>query len=312
MNKKVTSMIAATMATVCAFGFTACGGAKEKNITVVVREAASGTREAFDKVVTDGEHYLQEKDESGNTVYNTTKSAVQQTSTGTVLSAVANDKNAIGYISLGSVNDGVNVVKVGGVTPSNETVLSGEYSIQRPFVVMTNANVELTARAQDFMNYLHSDEVQAHAETAGVIFLEDETKRANAGETAIPVIEYSPLENLPEGDKIVIRGSTSMEKFINAAAKGYAEQYEAKAENIFDIQLNGSSEGKKKVIEDTTGNTIGLSSAKVADEKIHSFNVCLDAVAVVVNKSNTTVTDLTLQQLYEIFSGKVTKFSALE
>lgn len=310
MKKKVTSILA-TLTAVLACGLTACGGG-EKNITVVVREAASGTREAFDKVVTDGEHYLQEKDANGNTVYNTTKTAVQQTSTGTVLSAIANDQNAIGYISLGSVNDSVSVVKVDGIAPSTETVKSGAYSIQRPFVIMTNADVTLTARAQDFMNYLHSDEVQAHAETAGVIFLEDETKRANAGETALPVIEYSPLENLPEGNKIVVRGSTSMEKFINATAKGYADQYAVQAETIFDIQLNGSSEGKKKVIEDRTGNTIGLSSAKVVDEKINSFNICLDAVAVVVNRANTQITDLTLKQLYAIFSGKVTKFSALE
>lgn len=310
MKKKVTSILA-TLTAVLACGLTACGGG-EKNITVVVREAASGTREAFDKVVTDGEHYLQEKDANGNTVYNTTKTAVQQTSTGTVLSAIANDQNAIGYISLGSVNDSVSVVKVDGIAPSTETVKSGAYSIQRPFVIMTNADVTLTARAQDFMNYLHSDEVQAHAETAGVIFLEDETKRANAGETELPVIEYSPLENLPEGNKIVLRGSTSMEKFINATAKGYADQYAVQAETIFDIQLNGSSEGKKKVIEDRTGNTIGLSSAKVVDEKINSFNICLDAVAVVVNRANTQITDLTLKQLYDIFSGKVTKFSALE
>ena len=310
MKKKVTSILA-TLTAVLACGLTACGGG-EKNITVVVREAASGTREAFDKVVTDGEHYLQEKDANGNTVYNTTKTAVQQTSTGTVLSAIANDQNAIGYISLGSVNDSVSVVKVDGIAPSTETVKSGAYSIQRPFVIMTNADVTLTARAQDFMNYLHSTEVQAHAETAGVIFLEDETKRANAGETALPVIEYAPLENLPEGNKIVVRGSTSMEKFINATAKGYADQYAVQAETIFDIQLNGSSEGKKKVIEDRTGNTIGLSSAKVVDEKINSFNICLDAVAVVVNRANTQITDLTLKQLYAIFSGKVTKFSALE
>jgi phosphate transport system substrate-binding protein len=310
MKKKATSMIAIALASAFTFGLTACGG--EKNITVIVREAASGTREAFDKVVTDGEHYLQEKDANGNTVYNTTKSAVQQISTGTVLSAVANDKNAIGYISLGSVNSDVSVVKVGGVTPSTEMVLSGAYSIQRPFVVMTNAEAVLTARAQDFMNYLYSDEIQTHAETAGVIYLEDETKRANENETAIPVIEYSPLENFPEGNKIVIRGSTSMEKFINATAKGYADQYAVQAETIFDIQLNGSSEGKKKVQEDTTGNTIGLSSAKVVDENINSFNVCLDAVAVVVNKANTTVGDLTLKQLYEIFSGQTTKFSAIQ
>lgn len=308
--KKTMKVICATMAATCVLGLTACGGG-EKNISIIVREAASGTREAFDKVVTDGEHFLQEKDEAGNTVYNTAKSAIQQTSTGTVLSAVSSDKNAIGYISLGSVNDSVNVVKVNGVAPSSESVLNGEYEIQRPFVIMTRAETTLTARAQDFMNYLYSDEVEAHSTTAGCIFLEEETKRANAGEMGIPVLEFAPLASLPEGNKIVVRGSTSMEKFINAAAKGYAEQYAVKAEDIFDIELNGSSEGRKAVENDTTGNVIGLSSAAVVNDKIDSFNVCLDAVAVVVNKDNTAVTDLTLKQLYEIFSGKITKFSEI-
>lgn len=313
MKKAVTVLLSATMLIGGAFGFTACNGDKEKNITVIVREASSGTREAFDKVVTDGNgNYLNMKDSEGKTVLNTTSSAIQQTSTGTVLSAVANDKYAIGYISLGSVNDSVSVVKVGGVTPSNATVLDGTYSIQRPFVVMTKAGVELTDRAEDFMNYLYSSAAKAHAEKAGCIFLEDETKRANEGAAAIAVKDYSPLDNLPAGDKIIVRGSTSMEKFINEAAKGYAALYNESAESVFSIELNGSSEGKSKVKEDTTGNVIGLSSAAVKDDAINSFNVCLDAVAVIVNKANTDITDLTLAQLYDIFSGKTTKFSEVK
>lgn len=92
-------------------GLTACGG--EKNITVVARDQGSGTREAFDKVVTDGNgSYLQMKNPAGKTVYNTTDKADLMKETGTVMSKVASDKNAIGYISLGSVNDTIKVVKV--------------------------------------------------------------------------------------------------------------------------------------------------------------------------------------------------------
>ena len=122
---------------------------------------------------------------------------------------------------------------------------------------------------------------------------------------------YEKQATLPDGDKIVIRGSTSMEKFINAAAKGYADLYGAKAEDIFDIQLEGSSVGRKAVEDDTKGNVIGLSSASVKQDDIDSFNVCLDAVVVIVNKENADVTDLTLGQLYDIFSGKITRFSEL-
>ena len=293
------------------FAFASCGGG-EKNISVIVREQGSGTREAFDKVVTDGTHFLEEKDADGKKVYNTADTAIQQTKTGTVLSAVAADKNAIGYISMGSVNDTINVIKVNGVAPSEKTVLSGDYKIQRPFVLMTKKGQTMTDLAADFMNYLKSDASKAHSESAGCIFLSDPAKRANEGAPAIAVTKFTKQAALPAGDKIVIRGSTSMEKFINSAAKGYADLYGVKAEDIFDIQLEGSSVGRKAVEDDTVGNVIGLSSASVKQDNIDSFNVCLDAVVVIVNKENTSITDLTLAQLYDIFSGKITKFSELK
>ena len=293
------------------FAFASCGGG-EKNISVIVREQGSGTREAFDKVVTDGTHFLEEKDADGKKVYNTADTAIQQTKTGTVLSAVASDKNAIGYISMGSVNDTINVIKVNGVAPSEETVLSGDYKIQRPFVLMTKKGQTMTDLAADFMNYLKSDASKAHSESAGCIFLSDPAKRANEGAPAIAVTKFTKQAALPAGDKIVIRGSTSMEKFINSAAKGYADLYGVKAEDIFDIQLEGSSVGRKAVENDTVGNVIGLSSASVKQDNIDSFNVCLDAVVVIVNKENTSITALTLAQLYDIFSGKITKFSELK
>ncbi len=311
MKKLLMSLLTITLTLCCVFGFTACGGNTEKNITVVVREQGSGTREAFDKVVTDGEHFLEEKDADGKKVYNTTNTAVQQTKTGNVLSSVAADKNAIGYISLGSLNDSVKFISVDGVVPSTATVLDGTYKIQRPFVVMTNKNVTLNAITQDFMNYLKSASTKAHAETAGCIFLEDASKRANQGATPIEVGTYEKQATLPTGGKIVVRGSTSMEKFINAAAKAYAELYGAKAEEVFDIQLEGSSVGRKAVQGDKNGNVIGLSSASVNQADINSFNACLDAVVVIVHKDNTAVSNLTLKNLYDIFSGKVTKFSEI-
>ncbi len=310
MNKISSLILTGAFVLTSLFAFASCGNV-EKNISVIVREQGSGTREAFDKVVTDGTHYLEEKDEDGKKVYNTTDTAIQQTKTGTVLSSVASDKNAIGYISLGSVDDSISVVRVNGVEASAETVLSGEYQIQRPFVILTNAEVTLTDLTADFMAYLQSDASEAHSEAAGCIFLEDSTKRANDGDTPIEVISYTKQATLPAGDKIVIRGSTSMEKFINSAAKGYAELYGAGAEDIFDIQLEGSSVGRKAAEDDTKGNVIGLSSASVDQDDLVSFNVCLDAVAVIVNKENTSVTDLTLAELYDIFSGKITKFREL-
>ena len=169
----------------------------------------------------------------------------------------------------------------------------------------------LTDIAADFLLYLKSEASETHAEEAGCIYLADETKRANEGETAIPVVEYTVKSSLPAGGKITVNGSTSMEKFIKKAMSGYATLYGRKADDLFTLDLQGSSVGKKAVLDDKNGNVIGLSSASVKEEGINSFNVCLDAVAVIVNKANEKLNDLTIAQLYDIFSGKVTKFSEI-
>ena len=296
--------------------FLLCGGGVsckrvEKEITVITREKGSGTREAFDRVVTDGRGNFLEMKINGKKVYKTTLKASELTKTSFVTSSVATDKNAIGYVSLGSVDDSVKVLDIGGVAPTVETVTSGAYGLQRPFVIMTNTNVTFTERAADFLSYLYSAEAEEHAEATGYVFLSDPVKRAGDGGEPIGVQTYERKASLPDGDKIVIRGSTSVEKFINAAAKGYAEGYGAKPTTLFDIQLEGSSVGRKAVEGDTQGNVIGISSAAVRQEGIRSFNVCLDAVAVIVNKAN-PIGDLTVFQLYDIYSGRISKFRLLE
>ena len=309
MKKLLTNLLSSFLLVTGAVGLTACGG--EDNITVVAREQGSGTREAFDKVITDGNGNFLEMTVDGKKVYKTTSKADIQKETGNVMSKVASDKNAIGYISLGSVNDTIKVVNVNGVTPSSKTVLDSSYAIQRPFVIMTSSTVTHTDLAADFLLYLKSEASEKHAEEAGCIYLSDETKRANEGETAIPVLKYEVKSSLPAGGKITVNGSTSMEKFIKKAMSGYATLYGRTADEIFILDLQGSSVGKTAVQNDKNGNVIGLSSASVKEEGINSFNVCLDAVAVIVNNANEKVNDLTIAQLYDIFSGKVTKFSEI-
>lgn len=310
MRKKLTVLLSCVMALGCVAGFTACGG--EKNITVIAREQGSGTREAFDKVITDGNGNYLEMKVDGKKVYKTTSNADIQGTTGNVMSKVENDKNAIGYISLGSVNDTIKTVTVNGVAPSSQTVLDGSYVIQRPFVIMTSSTVTLTDVAEDFLLYLKSEASEQHAEKAGCIYLADPVKRANEGETPIMVEEYTVKSSLPSGGKITVNGSTSMEKFIEQAMLGYANLYGKKVDEIFNsLDLQGSSVGKTAVQNDKNGNVIGLSSASVKEEGIHSFNVCLDAVAVIVNKANDKVNDLTIAELYGIYTGKITKFSEL-
>lgn len=310
IKKKITSLLLAALLAIGGVLTLASCTQGEKDITVVARELGSGTREAFDTNVTDGTHKLEEKID-GKRVYYTTKTATEAKTTAIVLTNVQTNRYAIGYVSLGSVNDTVKTIKVGGVQANEENVLNGTYTIQRPFVIMTNKTTVQTELAADFLSYLKSEASKEHAKEAGCIWLSDPGKRANTGEPAINVTEYVKKSSLPDGE-IVVRGSTSMEKFITKAAAGYAKIYGADPSQVFNIELEGSSPGRKAAENDTVGNVIGLSSASVTQENLNSFNVCLDAVAVIVNKENSDIQDLSLAQLYGIFSGEIKKFSALK
>ncbi len=310
MKKLLTLLLSCVLMICGAIGLTACGG--EKNISVIARSGSSGTREAFETIVTDGNgNYLEMKIDGKKTSFTTQKAAFVDSS-GVVLTKVTSDKNAIGYVSLSSVNESVKVVKVNGVAPSTSTVLDGSYKIQRPFVIMTSTTTKLTDVAADFLLYLKSEVMSEHAANAGCIYLADPAQRANEGETAIPVENYEVKSALPSGGKITLSGSTSMELLISEAMKGYAKLYGKSVNEVFEaLDLQGSSQGKKDVKADKTGSVIGMSSASVQEEGINAFNVCLDAVAVIVNSANEAVSDLTLTQLYDIYTGKITKFSEL-
>lgn len=312
MRKNFLQLVAGMLAVTTAFAFSGCAKKFDANkqITVIARESSSGTREAFETVVSDGKTTLLHKNAEGKKV-SATKPDAELGKTQFVITQVETDMQAIGYISLGSMSDTVKKVKVNGVEATDENVLNGTYKIQRPFVIMTKKGLAQTELAADFSAFLKSDRMKSICKTEGVVFLEDGNKRANAGETPIAVGTFTPKQSVPEG-KITLRGSTSMELVITAAAKEYAKLYNADAGKIFDIQLEGSSVGRNAVLNDEEGSVIGLSSAAVVNDKIDSFNICLDAVAVIVNKKNDIVTDLTLEDLYKIYTKKITKFSELK
>ena len=137
------------------------GGASAK-IEVVVREEGSGTRDAFNELTG-----VLGKDADGNNVDNTVETALIQGSTGAIVQTVGATEHSIGYISLGSLNDSVVAVKVGGVAPSAATVLDGSYVISRPFILITGR--DLSAQAQAFIDFIMSAEGQAIVEESGFI-----------------------------------------------------------------------------------------------------------------------------------------------
>lgn len=129
-------------------------GGTDSPIVCIGREAASGTRDGFESITgtADKCRYSQEL-----------------TSTGNVMQAVASNPNAIGYASLASVNDTVKVISVDGVFPSEETILNGEYKIQRNFVLVTPKDKKLSETAQDFFDFCLSSDADQYITKAGAV-----------------------------------------------------------------------------------------------------------------------------------------------
>lgn len=130
-------------------------GGDDEAIVVVSREDGSGTRGAFTDIVL-GDAEL-------------TESALIHNSTGGILEAVANDPNAIGYASLGSMDDNVKGLAIDGAEPTEENIKSGDYSVSRPFNYVTNADSQLSELAQAFLDFILSDEGQQVVEENGFI-----------------------------------------------------------------------------------------------------------------------------------------------
>ena len=294
-SKKVILVMIALIVALTAI-LAACGG--EKDIAVIARTSGSGTRDAFEAIV---------KSEDGTSLKDAglLKGALEQDKTSTVISLVASTETGIGYVSLGSVDDTVKVLKVEGVEATSANVLSGDYKMQRPFVIMTNKAIteagELTAATQDFLKFLRSAQAQEIVEEEGYVKQEE-------GAT-----EYSAPAAALNGS-ISISGSTSVDPLMDKLIGKYKEIGGA---NVADIEISkncqGTSHGISAVKADKTGNAIGLGSSavKATDEgEISHFEIALDAIAVIVNPSN-TLEDITIAQLFGIYTGSITKFSAL-
>lgn len=289
MKKRVLGMIAAVMAAVSAFAFTACGGNTEKDILVVCREASSGTREAFDKYV-------------GLSAKDITSDKEEFSSTGNVREKVASTKTAIGYVSLASVDTSVKAVKIENVEPTQENVRSGQYKIQRPFLLLTSTSVTLSAAAKDFFDYCMSKTAESVITAEKGITTSDFSTRP---EYTVPTTALSGT--------VVLKGSTSMEDIIKKLADAYIALCGDKVSAVnFTFDFPGSGGGRTATTEDTTGNVIGLASSSSPNAAYTENTLCLDAVAVIVNKENDAVTSLTKEQLKGIYTGAIKKFSELK
>ena len=284
--KTRTSKLAAifTSVALAATMLASCGGSSDK-ITVISREDGSGTRGAFIELTG-----IEEKDSNGNKTDNTKKDALICKSTDVVLTQVSGDKNAIGYISFGSLNDTVKALKVEGVEPSTATIESGDYKIVRPFNIAVKDG--LSDAAQDFENYILSSEGQDIIEKAGYIKI-DKSAAAYASNNA--------------SGKIVVSGSSSVTPVMEKLAEAYQK---ANTNVTVDVQQSDSSTGIKDAINGTSD--IGMASRDISDDElsqgIKSVTIAQDAIAVIVNKDN-AVEDITMDEIKSIYTGSKTTWS---
>lgn len=287
-TKKILATAAAgliVMASLAGCGSTgsssSAGGFDTKsNISVITREDGSGTRSAFIELT----GVQEEKD--GTKTDNTLSTAIVQSSTQAVLTGVAGDPTAIGYISLGSLNDTVKAAKIDGVEPTSETVKDGSYKISRPFNIATKDN--LSEAAQNFIDYILSKEGQE-------IVNKDYVEAVDNAE---------PFAGAKGKGKVKVGGSTSVSPVMEKLAEAYQK---VNKDVTVEVNTSDSSTGMSQAAEGTVD--IGMASRELKDSEtakgIKGTVIAKDGIAVIVNKSN-TVEDIKLDQLKGIYTGSIT------
>ena len=261
----------------------AAGGDFSGQISVISREDGSGTRGAFIELFG-----VEEKNDAGEKVDNTTVDAQITNNTSVMMSTVAGNQYAIGYISLGSLNDEVKALKIDGAEASAENVENGSYKVSRPFNIAYKG--ELSDVAKDFVDYIMSSDGQKIVSDNGYV-----TVSENAA--------YSGKK--PSG-KISVAGSSSVSPVMEKLAEAYQQvNTNAKVE----IQTSDSSAGMQSAMGGTCD--IGMASRDLKDEEKSALKVetiAKDGIAVIVNNAN-TCDDLTLDQVKSIYTGETTVWS---
>lgn len=254
----------------------------KKSISVLSREDGSGTRGAFVELFG-----IEKKDANGKKVDYTTDEAAVTNSTAVMLTSVAGDNYAIGYVSLGSLNNSVKAVKIDGADATVSNINNGSYKISRPFNIAVREG--LSPVAQDFVNFILSEEGQ----------------KIIAANKYIQVAAKSYISSKASG-KVVVAGSSSvspvMEKLI--------ESYKSVNPNAkIELQTSDSTTGVTNAINGTCD--IGMASRALKDSEkakgVQEITIAIDGIAVIVNKAN-PVENMTKAQVESIFTGKVSKW----
>ncbi|MDR2305431.1 MAG: extracellular solute-binding protein [Treponema sp.] len=278
--KKITKLV---LAAVLLAGLAGCTGKENTSITVISREEGSGTRSAFVEL-------FGVLDENKND--NTTVRAEITNNTAVMLASVAGNKNAVGYVSLGSLNDTVKALKIDGFEASAAAITSGDYKISRPFLIAVRD--ELEPAATDFINFILSAEGQ----------------EVVAGNGYLPVKSREVPNSRLAPSTVKVAGSSSVSPLMEKLREAYIK----KNPGIdIEIQQSDSSTGMNAVINGICD--IGMASREIksseSEKGISGIMIAMDGIAVIVNREN-SFGDLSQKQVKDIFSGGISDWRELK
>ena len=297
MKKRLAMAVSAAVLALGLFGLFGCasgngdgasgatdGGASASTspsgeVSVYSREDGSGTRGAFIELFG-----IEEKDANGDKVDLTTPTAAITNSTSVMMTSVAGDANAIGYISLGSLNNTVKALSIDGAEATAENVKSGTYKGARPFNIVTKDGVSDVA--QDFIDYIMSSDGQKVVEENGCISVAD-----NAGS----------YKASGKSGKIVIAGSSS----VTPVMEKLAEAYKALNPDVaIEVNQSDSTTGVNMATEGTCD--IGMVSRELKDSEsgVKATVIAQDGIAVIVNP-DASIDELTSDQVKGIYIGEL-------
>lgn len=256
----------------------------KSQISVISREDGSGTRGAFIELFG-----IEEKNDAGEKVDNTTDAAAVTNSTAVMMQSVAGDLYSVGYISLGSMNNMVKAVKIDNVEATVDNIKNDTYKIARPFNIVIKDNI--SDAAQDFIDFIMSADGQAVIEDNGYISVSD--LGAYTG-------------NMKSG-KVVVSGSSSVSPVMEKLKEAYLK---ANPDVTIEIQQSDSSTGVSNTIDGTCD--IGMASRELKDSEtekgVASTVIAMDGIAVIINNEN-SIDNLTSEQVKNIFTGDATVWS---
>ena len=248
------------------------------DITIVSREDGSGTRGAFIEL------FGIQEEMDGEKVDMTTEEAQITNSTSVMMTTVAGDEYAIGYISLGSLDESVKAMKIDGAEATAENVKSGDYKVSRPFNIATKKDLDNEV-AKDFINYIMSAEGQKVVEDNGYIAVEG----------------AEAFEGTQPSGKAVVGGSSSVSPVMEKLAEAYKE-VNPNAE--IELQTTDSTTGMTSAIDGSYD--IGMASRELKEEEIAELDakvIATDGIAVIVNNNN-AMDELSSDQVKAIYTGE--------